>query len=177
MFATFIPGIRSAHVAALCLSLTTMQCLTAWAQTPALAKTDWPQFRGPGALGRSDVSGVPTMWSDESNIVWKSALPGPGASSPIILGDRVFLTCFSGYKTSSSEPGEMSALKRHVLCLNLSDGKIVWDTPIPAELPEQERIREDHGYASSTPVTDGERVYVFFGKSGVFAFDLNGKQL
>jgi outer membrane protein assembly factor BamB len=177
MLAMFIPEIRSARMAALCLSVTTMQCLTAWAQTPTVAKTDWPQFRGPGALGRSDVSGIPTTWSDESNIAWKTALPGPGASSPIILGNRVFLTCFTGYKASSGEPGEMSALKRHVLCLNLSDGKIVWDTPIPAELPEQERIREDHGYASSTPVTDGERVYVFFGKSGVFAFDLNGKQL
>src|SRR5688500_10391191 len=177
MLTMFIPEIRRARVAALCLSFLTIPCLTASAQTTPLAKTDWPQFRGPGALGRSDVAGIPTTWTDESNIAWKAALPGPGASSPIILGKRIFLTCFSGYKTSSGEPGEMSALKRHVVCLNLSDGKTLWDTPIPAELPEQERIREDHGYASSTPVTDGERVYVFFGKSGVFAFDLNGKQL
>ncbi len=71
----------------------------------------------------------------------------------------------------------MENLKRHVLCLNLEDGKLLWNTAVPAALPEQDRVREDHGYASSTPVTDGERVYAFFGKSGVFAFDLEGRQL
>jgi outer membrane protein assembly factor BamB len=71
----------------------------------------------------------------------------------------------------------MANLKRHLLCLNLADGKINWDTSVPAELPEQDRIRENHGYASSTPVTDGERIYAFFGKSGVFAFDFTGKEL
>ena len=71
----------------------------------------------------------------------------------------------------------MANLKRHLLCLNLAEGKINWDTPVAAELPEQDRIRENHGYASSTPVTDGERVYAFFGKSGVFAFDFDGKEL
>ncbi len=144
---------------------------------PGAAGADWPQFRGPGALGRSDVKGVPLTWSDGSNVVWKTTLPGPGASSPITFGNRIFLTCFTGYATSSREPGDMNNLKRQLLCLNLADGKILWDTPVPAELPEQERIREDHGYASSTPAADGERIYAFFGKSGVFAFDHNGKQL
>ncbi len=138
---------------------------------------DWPQFRGPGALGRSDAKGVPVTWSDSSNIVWKTTLPGPGVSSPITFGGRIFLTCFTGYATSSREPGEMTELKRHLLCLNLADGKIIWDTPVPAEMPEQARIREDHGYASSTPTADDERIYTFFGKSGVFAFDHGGKQL
>lgn len=138
---------------------------------------DWPQFRGPGAMGRTAAQGVPLTWSDEQNVVWKTPLPGPGASSPITFGSRIFLTCYTGYATSSSEPGSMSQLKRHLLCLNLADGKLLWNTAVPAELPEQERIREDHGYASSTPVTDGERVYAFFGKTGVFAFDLSGKQL
>jgi outer membrane protein assembly factor BamB len=138
---------------------------------------DWPQFRGPQGHGRSHAKGLPLTWSDEQGIVWKTPLPGPGASSPITLGNRIFLTCFTGYGTSSGEPGDMNQLQRHVLCLDLADGKILWNTPVPAELPEQDRIRENHGYASSTPVTDGERVYVFFGKSGVFAFDLAGKQL
>lgn len=138
---------------------------------------DWTQFRGPGAQGRSDATGLPLTWSDEKNIAWKTALPGPGASSPIVLGNRIFLTCFTGFATSSREPGEMTNLKRHLLCVNLTDGKIAWDTPVPAEMPEQDRIRENHGYASSTPVADAERIYTFFGKSGVFAFDHNGKQL
>jgi len=128
-------------------------------------------------MGRSDAKGLPLTWSDETNIAWKAALPGPGASSPIVLGERIFLTCFTGFATSSREPGEMTNLKRHLLCLNLADGKIMWDTPVPAEMPEQDRIRENHGYASITPVADAERVYAFFGKSGVFAFDHSGKQL
>jgi outer membrane protein assembly factor BamB len=145
--------------------------------TQESTQAEWPQFRGPGALGRSDAPGLPLNWSDTSNIVWKTALPGPGASSPIVQGGRAYLTCFTGFATSSREPGELTNLKRHLLCLNLADGKILWDTAIAAGMPEQEKIRENHGYASSTPVTDGERIYTFFGKSGVFAFDLDGKQL
>jgi len=71
----------------------------------------------------------------------------------------------------------MANLKRHLVCLDLADGNILWNTSLPAEMPEQERIREDHGYASSTPVADPERVYTFFGKSGAFAFDHAGQQL
>jgi outer membrane protein assembly factor BamB len=138
---------------------------------------DWPQFRGAGALGRSEAKGLPLTWSDERNVVWKAALPGPGASSPIVLGDRIFVTCFTGFATSSREPGELTNLKRHLLCLNLADGRILWDTPMPAEIPEQSHVRENHGYASSTPVADSERIYTFYGKSGVFAFDHGGKQL
>src|SRR6185503_14794733 len=108
------------------------------------AASDWPQFRGPTASGQSDAKGAPLTWSDDKNIVWKTALPGPGASSPIVHGNRVFLTCFTGFATSSQEPGDMANRTRHLLCLNLADGKINWDTPIPAELPEQDRIRENH---------------------------------
>ncbi|MBK7997158.1 MAG: PQQ-like beta-propeller repeat protein [Verrucomicrobia bacterium] len=145
--------------------------------TAAPKDGDWPQFRGAGALGRSEAKGLPLTWSDEKNVVWKAALPGPGASSPIVLGDKIFITSFTGFAMSSREPGEMTNLKRHLLCLNLADGKIVWDSAVPAEMPEQDRIREGHGYASSTPVADAERVYAFFGKTGVFAFDHAGKQL
>ncbi len=128
-------------------------------------------------MGRSEAKGAPLTWSDEQNIAWKAALPGPGASSPITLGDKIFLTCFTGFATSSREPGDMANLKRHLLCLNLADGKILWNTATPADLPEQDRIRENHGYASSTPVADAERIYTFYGKSGAFAFDHSGKQL
>ena len=147
------------------------------AAVPAVPARDWPQFRGPGALGSSGAKGIPLSWGDDKNIAWKTPLPGPGASSPITLDKKIFITCFTGFATSSREPGEMTNLKRHLLCLNLADGKIIWDTPVPAEMPEQEKIRENHGYASSTPAADAERIYAFFGKSGVFAFDHSGKQL
>lgn len=138
---------------------------------------DWPQFRGPGALGRSEARGLPLTWGDHTNIFWKTALPGPGASSPIVIGNKIIITCFTGFATSPQETGDMANLKRHLLCLNPENGKIVWETQVPAAMPEQERIRENHGYATSTPVADSERIYAFFGKSGVFAFDHHGKQL
>src|SRR5688572_1016555 len=160
---------------ALMLAATVVHACLSHAQT--VIRADWPQFRGPGALGRSDMKGVPLRWADETNMVWKTALPGPGASSPITFGDRIFLSCFTGYAASRDDRGEMSNLQRHLLCLSLADGKLLSNSATPAELPEQERIREDHGYASSTPVTDGERIYTFYGKSGVRAWDLSGKQL
>ncbi len=161
-----------------CVLSTVMVALSAaLAVSQNVGPKDWVQFRGPDALGRSDAKGFPLTWSDDQNVVWKAELPGPGASSPIILGNKVFLTCFTGYGTSSREPGEMTNLQRHLLCLNLADGKVLWNTPVPAEMPEQDRIRESHGYASSTPVADAERVYAFFGKTGVFAFDHSGRQV
>ena len=166
---------RCRSQAALVLAAIVIHVCPTYGQT--LTRSDWPQFRGPGMLGRGEIKGVPLTWSDEANIVWKTALPGPGASSPIVLGNRIFVTCFSGYAASRDDRGEMSDLKRHLLCLSLVDGKLLWNSATPADLPEQERIREDHGYASSTPVTDGERIYTFYGKSGVRAWDLSGKQL
>ena len=175
MIARFI---RESHPAVCALVLTLPALLPAQSVSGQPERgNDWAQFRGPGGLGRGGTNELPLLWSDEKNVVWKTTLPGPGASSPIVLGNRIFLTCFTGFATSSSEPGQMTNLKRHLLCLNLADGKIIWETSVPAELPEQDRIREDHGYASSTPVADAERVYTFFGKSGVYAFDHNGKEL
>jgi hypothetical protein len=138
---------------------------------------DWPQFRGPGGRGVSEVKGLPVTWSAKENVVWKAELPGPGTSSPIIVGSQVFLTCYSGYNVPLQQRGDMDDLKLHVVCLDRDSGKIHWNTEVVPKLPEQATIREEHGYASSTPVADGERVYAFFGKSGVFAFDLTGKQL
>jgi outer membrane protein assembly factor BamB len=146
----------------------------AHAQANALT---WPQFRGPGGQGISTEKGLPTTWGPQENIAWKTALPGAGTSSPIILGQRVYLTCYSGYNVPGRPGGAMEQLKRHLLCLDAGDGKMLWTKDIASELPEQGNIREGHGYASSTPATDGERIYTFFGKSGVFAFDLDGKQL
>lgn len=144
-----------------------------------LAVENWPQFRGPAGRATSDDTGLPTTWSDDENVVWKSALPGYGTSSPIVWGEKIFLTFYSGYGLDVEKPGEESNLRRHLLCLNRADGKIVWDREVPARLPAPNYIDflTLHGYATSTPACDGERVYVFFGTSGVFAFDLDGKQM
>jgi len=141
--------------------------------------SDWMQFRGSGGRGVSDEEGLPVRWSEGENLKWKRPLPGPGSSSPIVVGDRVFVTCYSGYGVDSDNPGEMSGLRRHLICLNVKSGDLLWEKVVPAEVAEDSYrgyIRE-HGYASSTPVTDGEGVYVFFGKTGVLGFDMEGEQL
>ena len=139
---------------------------------------DWTQFRGPGGLGISDEKGTPVNWSSTDNIAWKAELPGPGSSSPIVVGNRVFLTCYSGYGLEPSQ-GEQKELVRHLLCFDRGTGKSLWSKPFEPKLPEHQYQGEGsyHGYAASTPVSDGERLYVFFGKSGVFCFDLAGQQL
>ena len=130
--------------------------------------SDWRQFRGPQGLGISADRGLPLNWGPAQNIVWKVALPGKGASSPVVVGSRVIVTTHSG---------AIDQVRRQVLCFNRTDGKTLWSADVPSKLPEGRISRGDHGYASSTPATDGERIYAFFGKSGVFAFDLNGRQL
>jgi hypothetical protein len=142
------------------------------------ANGDWLRFRGPNGSGIGSGS-VPAKWSDTENLKWKVELPGPGTSSPIIVGDRVFVTCYSGYGVDRENPGEMQDLKRHLVCINREGGEVIWDKPVRAVLPEDpyRGFISEHGYASNTPVSDGEHVYVFFGKGGVLAFDFDGKQL
>lgn len=138
--------------------------------------TDWPAFRGPSGMGISVAKGLPVTWGNSENIAWKAPLPGPGASSPIVFGDRIYLTCYTGFFVPGESGGSQEDLKRHLLAFNRKDGKLVWDKAVAAKLPEENQIR-DHGFAANTPAADAERLYVFHGKTGVFAFDHAGKQL
>src|SRR5262249_51542497 len=91
-----------------------------------LMGADWRQFRGPDGLATSDEKGLPLTWSSTENIVWKTPLPGPGTSSPVTVGNRIFLTCYSGYAVDAAKPGAMEDLKRHLLCLDRASGKVLW---------------------------------------------------
>ena len=139
------------------------------------AAEDWTGFRGPRGLGTAQAENLPVTWDAEKNIVWKQDLPGPGSSSPIVLGSHIYLTCYSGYGLSVEEPGEMANLVRHVVCLDRKTGKIIGTKSLEAKTPESKygpRNDSRHGYASSTIATDGEHLYVFFGVSGVYCLDL-----
>lgn len=136
---------------------------------------NWPGFRGPTGMGVGAATGLPVEWSETENLAWKTPLPGPGASSPIVFGNRIYLTCYTGYFIPDEPDGNIEDLKRHLLAIDKSDGRIVWDKAVSAKLPEEPKIR-DHGFAANTPAADAERIYVFFGKSGVFAFDHEGRQ-
>jgi outer membrane protein assembly factor BamB len=147
-------------------------------EVPLATGGDWTQFRGPDGLGTSKEKDLPLTWSADKNLAWKTELPGSGSSSPITVGERIFVTCYSGYGLDAAKPGDMKKLKRHLVCLDRTNGRIRWSREVPAKLPEapfRAPFITLHGYASSTPVTDGRRVFVFFGKSGVFAYTLDGK--
>ncbi|OHB72628.1 MAG: hypothetical protein A2V70_04805 [Planctomycetes bacterium RBG_13_63_9] len=157
------------------LTLAAVVLSLAWA-----GGADWPQFRGPGGSGVADETGLPERWSATEDVVWKTALPGPGGSSPITLGNKILLTCYSGYGADPDEPGNEEDLLHHVVCLDRTSGKILWNKRSRARLPEHAYdggYVNLHGYASGTPVTDGKAVYAFFGRSGVWAYDLDGKLL
>lgn len=143
-------------------------------------RAEWTRFRGPNGDGVStEQHSLPTHWSGTRNLQWKIPLPGPGSSSPIVVGDKIFVTYWSGYGMDRRNPGDLKQLRRHLICLDRHTGKTLWSVAVAARLPEigYSGMITQHGYASHTPVSDGEHVYAFFGKSGVFCFDMEGKQV
>ena len=152
------------------------------AQTPQLfaqQSNNVLRFRGNDGNGTSANVNIPTEWSPQSNLKWKAQLPGAGSSTPIVVGNRIYVTCYSGYGTDLNSTGTQKSLVRHLIALDLNTGKEIWKASvenISTEDPFQGFLTE-HGYATSTPTSDGENIYAFFGKSGVFAFDKQGKQL
>lgn len=148
---------------------------------------NWPQFRGPGALGVADGSGFPDRWSTKENVAWKKEIPGRGWSSPVVWGDRVFLTtAVSEGPMEEAKKGlyfggerkEIPQVQHHwwVLCLSLQDGRELWRREVRSGAPVN-HLHVKNTYASETPITDGERVYAYFGNVGVFCFDLAGRPL
>jgi len=143
---------------------------------PLTLHADWPQWRGPNGDGTSPASNLPLEWSAEDNIVWKTTLPAWSGSTPVVLGDRVFVI-------SPSEPeGEGQANRRAgnvtgpggdelvLYCLSLETGDILWQQPFDSG----NALRMKHNATSPSPVTDGERVYVVSGNGQIAAFDLEG---
>jgi outer membrane protein assembly factor BamB len=158
-----------------------------WLTAATQAADNWPQFRGPGASGVSDKGELPNSWSATDRIVWRTPIPGRGWSSPIVWGNRVFVT------TAVKEDGELEAVKKGlyfggnrpapkvmhrwvVLCLDLDSGKILWERNVHRGVPEHGHHLKN-SLASETPISDGERLYAYFGNIGMFCFDIEGKPL
>lgn len=161
--------------------------------TTAAAVTDasWPQWRGPSGQGVSAEKNLPAEWTATKNIKWKTLIPGRGHSSPIVWGNRIFLTTaiegdlVPGAKAVKHmdgdkeflHPDSIGADHKHlfkVICLNRETGKVVWEQTAFEGTPYDNRHRKS-SFASSTPATDGRNVYAFFGTEGLFAYDMNGK--
>ena len=136
----------------------------------------WPGFRGPDRNGVAPAANPPLEWGDAENLTWKLRLPGAGSSSPIVLGDRVYVACYSGYGGYLDDGGDPEELAHHLVCVDRATGAILWDSdlPGPVDFPPPQVQLTEHGFASPTPVTDGVAIFTYFGRAGVVAFDLDG---
>jgi outer membrane protein assembly factor BamB len=136
-----------------------MGCL---AFTPPARGADWPQFRGPGGSGRAATAEkLPAEIGPETNVVWKIALP-PGHSSPVVVGKQVYLTAVRGEQLLT-------------MALDRLTGKVLWEVEAPHD--KLEAIHRIGSYAQPTPAADGQRVVSFFGSSGLYCYDTQGKLL
>jgi outer membrane protein assembly factor BamB len=150
----------------------------------AAAEENWPKFRGPNAGVAEDSPTLPETWSQTENVVWSIEVLGQGWSSPIVWDDQIFLTSVISenpgigpkiglYDGHSTAAVPISAQQWMVYGIDLNDGRIRWEREVRSATPPLAKHGKN-SYASETPVTDGERVYAYFGGVGLFAFDLDG---
>ncbi len=140
----------------------TIVLLLACISLPALAG-DWPAFRGPHGNGISDETNVPTEWGPDKNIKWKAALPDAGNGSPIVVGQRVFVTC-----------AEEKGAKRSLICLDRATGEQLWVRTV--EFEPDWPTHKANPHCSSTPASNGKLVVVWHASAGLYCYDLDGQQ-
>jgi outer membrane protein assembly factor BamB len=126
---------------------------------------EWPMWRGAEGLGMAPDASPPARWSKTENVRWRTPLPEPGNSTPIVWGDRIYIT-----------QARTGAGLRSVMAFDRATGKLVWESSVKA--PDAgEETHATNPYASSSPATDGERIIAWFGRAGAVAFDRSGKEL
>lgn len=134
---------------------------------------DWTEFRGPNGQGHSAATGLPETWSDRENVVWNTPLPGVGWSSPVVVGDRVFLT------TAESSRGIRDPNQSlQVICLSAQDGSVVWQKEAFQQKSvnaKVDRVHNKNSQASPSPITDGKNLFVHFGTRGTACMTLDGE--
>jgi len=148
----------------------------------AQASANWPQWRGPTGNGVAPHSDAPLHFSSREGVKWKVEIPGRGFSSPIVWDDLVFVT------TAVATAEEMRSVDRprrrrsrlvphdfRLIAVRRDDGEVAWSRTATVTLPHEGYHRTLSSYANPSPVTDGERVYAFFGSRGLYAFDFDGK--
>ncbi len=170
-----------------CFAAVSWLCVLAFATT-ALGQDNWPRFRGADATGVvADDPRLPNAWDQETNVQWKVTIPGRGWGSPIVWGDRVFVSAVHSddeYEAPKSGlylgggRGEPPDSVHHwmVYCLSLETGETLWKHEAHTGKPQIPR-HPKNTYAAETPTTDGKRVYVLFGDVGMYCYDFDGRQL
>jgi outer membrane protein assembly factor BamB len=129
---------------------------------------DWPEYRGPSTQGRSDAKRLPVTWSETDNVVWKTEIPGLGWSTPVVVGNRLFIS------TAVPEANDVQSLR--ALCVDPRNGEILWNKELFRTEGNVE-IHKKNSHASASPLIDGDRVYVHFGPHGTAAVDFDGQVL
>lgn len=165
-----------------------MSCRFAGPNGDTEYENNWAQWRGPYATGAIRDSDPPVEWGENKNIKWKTALPGTGHSTPVIWGDRIYLTAAvkTDQKVEPEQPEEdqgqsqwMSPVTSEyihqfvVMAFNREDGKVLWETAVREVLPYS-GTHQYGSWASNSPVTDGERIYAYFGSYGLYCLDNEG---
>ena len=148
------------------------------------AEQFWGQWRGPYATGVSQQADPPVEWSETRNVRWKVEIPGRGSSSPVVWGDRIFILTAVPMAPASGDShaplGGVQPRQPHkfvVLALDRKTGRVAWER-VAREAAPHEASHQDNGtWASSSAITDGERVYAWFESRGMFVYDMNGKLL
>ena len=143
-------------------------CFSLWIGSTAQGlepTTNWPRFRGPEGTGQSSAKDLPTKWS-ASDVAWHVDLPVVGHSSPIVWGDKIFVT-------GTSQNG--GAVNRHVVCVSRKDGKVLWNKV--AAKGDGEQLHKMNSWATPSCATDGQRVVAFFGDGGLHCFDVDGEPM
>ncbi len=149
---------------------------------------DWPQWRGPNwdGVARGDA---PLRWSDAEHIKWKAEVPGRGHSSPVVWGDKIFLTTAVQTGPAPEPPagggrgrgfgsrGPQPEHKLMVMCFDRKTGKVLWERVATTAIPHEGYHPQYGSFASNSPVTDGKHVIAFFGSRGVYCYDLDGKEI
>lgn len=170
----------------LALALTALVALQSQAPAP-----NWHQWRGPANTGVAPGD-APTTWSDTSNVAWKVAIPGRGHSSPVIWGDRIFVTTAiptGQAPAADAEPAqpaqgrrgrESAPLVEHrfvVMALDRATGATIWEKTATVATPHEPHHFQYGSFASNSPVTDGTRVYAYFGSRELYVYDMNGNEV
>ena len=164
--------------------ITFLACLVstqAGAADAAQSQGYWPQWRGPTGDGLVNRGNPPLAWSETSNVKWKAKIPGNGHATPIIWGKKVFILAAVPGETAGraggqgrrggDSPGQQYAFT--VICMERDTGKVLWEKVARKETPHQ-GIQQSNTYSSGSPVTDGERLYVWFNSYGLYCYDFDG---
>ena len=154
------------------------------AASATAAERFWPQWRGPHATGVSTSANPPTEWSEAKNIRWKVEIPGRGSASPVVWGDRLFVLSaipigIEGAAAHAPRGGirPRDRYRFAVLAIDRRTGKTVWERTAREEQPHEASHGDNGTYASSSAITDGQRVYAWFESQGMYVYDMDGTLL